>query len=148
MCTASDMRIYNVDIKPKTRYNMPDNKQGWNITLEYLMFRAGVAQWQSVGFPSRSRGFDSHHPLHFFNTARLLITVEIYFAVNKKRNRISININTAMAATVNTSAKYASAACFAALLPLFLFAEDLLKFSFLRTAFSKSKSCGCGMLFT
>lgn len=28
MCTASDMRIYNVDIKLKTRYNMPDNKQG------------------------------------------------------------------------------------------------------------------------
>ena len=27
---------------------------------------AGVAQWQSVGFPSRSRGFDSHHPLQFF----------------------------------------------------------------------------------
>ena len=66
MCTASDMRIYNVDIQPKTRYNMPDNKQGWKITLEYLMFCAGVAQWQSVGFPSRSRGFDSHHPLHFF----------------------------------------------------------------------------------
>ena len=66
MCTSSDMRIYNVDIKLKTRYNMPDNKQGWNITLEYLMFCAGVAQWQSVGFPSRSRGFDSHHPLHFF----------------------------------------------------------------------------------
>lgn len=66
MCTASDMRIYKVDIQPKTRYNMPDNKQGWNITLEYLMFCAGVAQWQSVGFPSRSRGFDSHHPLGIY----------------------------------------------------------------------------------
>ena len=87
MCTASDMRIYNVDIKLKTRYNMPDNKQGWNITLEYLMFCAGVAQWQSVGFPSRSRGFDSHHPLHFFNTARLLIAVEFYFAVNEKKKQ-------------------------------------------------------------
>ena len=40
-----------VDIQPKTRYNMPDNKQGWNITLEYLMFCAGVAQWQSNSLP-------------------------------------------------------------------------------------------------
>ena len=30
------------------------------------MMRAGVAQWQSPGLPSQSRGFDSHHPLHFF----------------------------------------------------------------------------------
>ena len=83
-------------------------------------------------------------PAPFFYTARLLITVEIYFAVNEK-NRISININ--IAATINTAAKHAAAACFAAFLPLFLFAEDLLKFSFVRTAFSKSKSCGCGIRF-
>lgn len=28
MCTASDMRIYNVDIKLKTRYNMLKTNKG------------------------------------------------------------------------------------------------------------------------
>lgn len=30
--------------------------------------RAGVAQWQSTGFPSRLYGFDSRHPLHITQT--------------------------------------------------------------------------------
>ncbi len=29
---------------------------------------AGVAQWQSAGFPSQLRGFDSHHPLQNTNS--------------------------------------------------------------------------------
>ena len=33
---------------------------------DYNSFRAGVAQWQSIGFPSRLRGFDSLRPLRFF----------------------------------------------------------------------------------
>ena len=141
---------------------MLDNKQGQSIVPQYFVFCAGVAQWQSVGFPSRSRGFDSHHPLHFFYSIRQdLKTVENYFIVKQKRNRISINI----AATLNTTATIATctaaacfaaacfaaacfaAACFAALLPLFLFVEGFLKLLFVRTAFSKSKPCGCGMLF-
>lgn len=55
-------KLLTYDIK-KSRMNMSLQVRSMRF------FPAGVAQWQSIGFPSRQRGFDSHHLLQPASTA-------------------------------------------------------------------------------